>query len=82
MGAFDLQSLLSLSIAQRIELVETLWDSVAVEAQTLPLQEQERLEIELRLSEHKANPEDTVSWDRVKSELSISLRKLILGAAH
>jgi putative addiction module component (TIGR02574 family) len=72
MGAFDLQSLLSLSVAQRIELVETLWDSVTVEAQTLPLQEQERLEIELRLSEHKANPGDTVSWDRVKSELSIS----------
>jgi putative addiction module component (TIGR02574 family) len=32
MGAFDLQSLLSLSVAQRIELVETLWDSVTVEA--------------------------------------------------
>jgi putative addiction module component (TIGR02574 family) len=62
-----------LSIAQRIELVETLRDSVTVEAKILLLQEQERLEIELRLAEHKANPGDTVSWDRVKSELSISL---------
>ncbi len=72
MGAFDLQHILNLSVAQRIELVETVWDSISADAQILPLQDYERNEIEQRLAEHEANPADIATWQEVKTALDIA----------
>jgi putative addiction module component (TIGR02574 family) len=51
MGTADLQALFALSPAERIELVEDLWDSVAHEAAGKPLTVHEIAEIEKRLAE-------------------------------
>ena len=71
MGKSDLQALFSLSVAERIELVEELWDSVADEAQAQPLAAHELAEIRLRLREHQAGPADVVPWDEVKNKLGL-----------
>lgn len=71
MGKSDLQALLALSPAERIELAEDLWDSVALEAAAQPLKTHEIAEIEKRLAEHQANPQDVVPWSTVKTHLQI-----------
>ena len=71
MGKSDLQALFALSPAERIELAEDLWDSVALEAAAQPLRAQEIAEIQKRLDEHDANPQDVVPWNTVKANLGI-----------
>ena len=72
MGTSDLQALFALSPAERIELAEDLWDSVAAEAAGQPLKAHEIAEIEKRLAEHAANPQDVVAWSTVKANLKIA----------
>ena len=60
MGTSDLQALFASSTAERIELAEDLWDSVALEAAVQPFKAHEIAEIERRLAEHAANPQDVV----------------------
>lgn len=57
-----------LSIAERLQLVEDLWDSIAQEADanTLPLTDAERALLDERLEEHERNPERGSTWENVK----------------
>jgi putative addiction module component (TIGR02574 family) len=71
MGTADLQALFALSAAERIELAEDLWDSVAQEAAGQPLTAHEIAEIEKRLAEHRAKPQDLIPWDTVKVNLGL-----------
>jgi putative addiction module component (TIGR02574 family) len=72
MGSSDLQlALSSLSVAERIELAEELWDSVAREAESQGLTEREQGEIALRRAEHRADPQAVVPWDQVKTSLKL-----------
>lgn len=65
-----LNELLKLTPAERIELAEDLWDSVAANPQDLPpLTAQERAEIDRRLAEHERDPETAVSWEEVRARL-------------
>ncbi|MCW1922491.1 addiction module protein [Luteolibacter arcticus] len=62
----DYAELFKLSRAERIELVEDLWDSLADE----PLEEvgeEKRNELIARRSKFRANPESGLSWDQVKA---------------
>ena len=72
MGTADLQAIFALSPAERIELAEDLWDSVALEAAGQPLKVHEIAEIEKRLTEHRARPQDLVSWNTVKANLNLA----------
>ena len=75
MGTSDLQAIFALSPAERIELAEDLWDSVALEAAGQPLKAHEIAEIaeiEKRLTEHRARPQDLVSWNTVKANLNLA----------
>jgi len=64
-----------LSVAERIELVQDLWDSIAAEAETHPLTETQRREIDRRLAAHEANPDAAISWEQVEAEALARLRR-------
>ena len=72
MGTSDFQAIFAPSSAECIELAEDLWDSVAAGAAGQPLQAHETAEIEKRLAEHAANPQDVVSLSTVKANLQIA----------
>ena len=72
MGTSDLQGIFALSPAERIEPAEDLWDSVAFEAAGRPLKAHEIFEIQKRLAEHTANPQDVMPWGAVKANLQIA----------
>ena len=61
---------LDLSVAERIQLAEDIWDSIAAEnpeaAALTPLQLQE---IQIRLDAHDQDPSSAVSWDQVRTDL-------------
>ena len=61
---------LKLSVAERIELVGDIWDSIALDApEALELTEAQRQELRRRLEEHDADSDSAVSWAQVRDEL-------------
>lgn len=69
MDNVSIENLLKLSVAERIQLAEDLWDSVAAEPEALPLTDAQKTEIENRLTEHDRNPESAISWEEVRGRL-------------
>jgi len=66
--------LLKLSPAERIELAEELWDSVAANPEKLPpLSDEQRAEIERRIETYKRDTSIAVSWDDVRARLRARL---------
>ncbi len=61
-----------LSIAERLLLVEELWDSIAADT---PLTDAQRAELDRRLADHEANPDDVVSWEEVHSSITARLNR-------
>jgi putative addiction module component (TIGR02574 family) len=59
-----------LSIAQRILLVEEIWDSIASEEDAIPLTEAQRQDLQRRLAAYEANPQAGSKWEEVKARLS------------
>lgn len=60
-----------LSVEERISLVEEIWESIA---EATPLTEAQRLELDRRLQDHKANPDDVVPWEVVKASIGVRLK--------
>jgi len=58
-----------LSVAQRILLVEEIWDSIAAEAEQFPLTEAQKQDLQRRLDAYEANPKAGSSWEEVKARL-------------
>ena len=50
-----------LSIEDRIRLVEDIWDSIAVEATNIPLQDTQRRELNRRLDRYTLDGADQIS---------------------
>ncbi|TAK87929.1 MAG: hypothetical protein EPO20_00350 [Betaproteobacteria bacterium] len=61
-----------LSIEERLRLVEELWDSIA---EATPLTDAQRAELDRRLAEHEANPDDVVSWENIKASITARLKR-------
>ena len=69
MANLPLEELLKLSVPERIQLAEDLWDSIAAEPDALPLTDVQRAEIERRLAEHDRDPESAIIWEEVRARL-------------
>jgi len=58
-----------LSVAQRILLVEEIWDSIATTEEEIPLTEAQKQDLQRRIAAHEANPKAGSSWEEVKARL-------------
>ncbi len=70
MKSITVSDTLDLSIAERILLVEDIWNSVAAEADVLELTEAEKKLIDERLEAHRRNPEAGSSWEDVYKRIT------------
>lgn len=61
---------LILSIPERIQLVEDIWDSIAIEADAIELTEQEKKIIDERLEAYHRNPDLGSPWEDVYKRIS------------
>ncbi|MBD2692276.1 addiction module protein [Anabaena catenula] len=66
---FDISEL---SIAERIQLAEDLWDSILEQQEELPLSPAQQIELDRRLENYKKNPTNGSSWEEVKKRLGFS----------
>lgn len=62
-----------LGVEECLALMEELWESIS--GAEVPLTDARRDELDRRLAEHEANPDDVVSWEDVKSSLDKRLKK-------
>lgn len=64
-----ISDILKLSVAERIQLVEDIWDSIANEPDALELSPEDRAELDRRLADQEADPGAGRSWPEVKARL-------------
>ena len=57
-----------LSIADRITLVEEIWDTIAEENQAFELTDAQKRELDRRLESAKTNPGQGRTWEEIKAE--------------
>ena len=65
----QLSEILQLSVAERIQLVEDIWDSIAVVPDAVSLTAEQEAELERRLEAYQANPNEGISWNDLKTKL-------------
>ena len=57
----------TLSVAERIELIGVVWETLSPEE--TPVSDEEKVLLDLRLSDLKKNPEDQSPWSEVQARL-------------
>ena len=53
-----------LSVAERIILVQDIWDSIAADQGHLAISESQKADLDMRMNEHLASPTEGSSWDQ------------------
>lgn len=61
--------ILNLSVAERIQLAEDIWDSVAEAPQAVPLSDAEKTELDRRLDAFHKNPQQGSPWELVRDRI-------------
>jgi putative addiction module component (TIGR02574 family) len=65
----ELKDILEMSVAERIQLVEDIWDSIAAVPESLALTEAEGQELDRRLEAYAQNPTEGITWDELKKKV-------------
>ncbi len=58
-----------LTVAERIQLAEDLWDSLAEAPEVLALTDAQRAELDRRMEAHRTHPNATIPWESLRQEL-------------
>jgi putative addiction module component (TIGR02574 family) len=60
---------LSLTVAERVNLVQELWERVAAEPEALPVPDWQIKELERRRRLFQANPQRAIPWAQAKAQI-------------
>ena len=63
------EELSKLTVAERLQLIETIWHSIATEPEHLLLSDAQKREIDRRLERYAADPTRLSSWDEVRARI-------------
>lgn len=69
MNALNLESVLQMPVDERLRIVEAIWDSVARESAHVGLEPWQAEELDRRLADYQANPEEGIPWNEVKQRI-------------
>ena len=58
-----------LSLAERILIVEEIWDSIVAEQASLPVTTAQQAELDRRLDGYRSCPGQGASWEGVKTDI-------------
>ncbi len=59
-----------LSVAERLRLVEEIWDGIAAESEALDIPQSHRDMLDRRIEAHERDPRAGSSWDEVLDRLT------------
>lgn len=68
-GSVTLADVLRLSVAERILLVEDIWDSILEHPDAVELTDTQKRELETRIKSHRKNPAAAADWTEVKARV-------------
>lgn len=75
MGAPSLADIEQLSVAERIQLAEDIWDTIAASPEQVTVTLAQRNELDQRVEAYRQNPQAGVAWQEVKDRLSSRERR-------
>ncbi|MBE9208879.1 addiction module protein [Nostoc sp. LEGE 06077] len=64
-----LNEIKTLTIEERIRLVQAIWDSIAAEQAYPDITEAQKQELERRNNDYEANPDNVMTWDEIKASI-------------
>lgn len=59
------EQIMRLSVAERIQLMDEIWDSLADDPEAFPLTDEQKAELDRRLADRERNPHQAYSWEEV-----------------
>ena len=65
----EIKDILKLSIDERIHLVQTIWDSIAMDTEVSEISEEHKKILDERLEAHRNNADEVVGWGEVKKSV-------------
>jgi putative addiction module component (TIGR02574 family) len=69
MKGIPVADLLELPVAERLCLVDLLWDSIAAVPEEVTISDEIRAELDRRLADFEADPEAGSSWEEVRGRI-------------
>ena len=69
MATIEQTSLARMSVAEKIQLVEDIWDSIVEHPEDLPVTKAQKAELDRRLKAHQRNPRAGAPWATVRARL-------------
>lgn len=67
------EEIMQLSVSERIQLAEDIWDSVVTNQQSVDLTNIQEIVLRERLEDYAADPEGGDTWDKVRKRIWQSL---------
>ncbi|MBK6675037.1 MAG: addiction module protein [Burkholderiaceae bacterium] len=64
-----------LGVDERLALVDEIWASICADAPAFPLSDAQRAELDRRIEDDDAFPDDVIAWDEVKATVLAHLGK-------
>lgn len=64
-----------LNVDEKLALVEEIWATICVDAKAFPLTEAQRAELDRRVADDDAFPNDVLPWDEVKASVRSRLAR-------
>ena len=69
MSTLTKADVLSLSVPERIQLVEDIWDSIAEVPEEVGLTDEQKAELDRRLDAYHRNPDEGAPWGLVRERI-------------
>ncbi len=69
MHVADIPGLAKLSTAEKILLLEELWDSIAADESAIPVPDSHKAELDRRMGKAKASPGSLLTLDELKTRI-------------
>jgi len=63
------EDILNLSISERIQLVEDIWDSIVELPEAVVLTDDQKKELDNRLDAYRLDPNEGSPWERVRQRI-------------
>lgn len=65
----QISDILQMSVAERIQLAEDIWDSIAAFPEAISITDTQKQELDRRLQAYAQNPNEGISWDELKEKV-------------
>lgn len=64
-----LNEIATLSVEDRIRIVQAIWDSIAAEQVYPDLSDAQKQELDRRIADYDSNPDNVLTWEEIKASI-------------